>query len=369
MRPRGLVSRLFQRRLLVRLAVSLILLGVLVWRVDLGDAARALRDANYVFVIPGLALFGISKFLVAVRWRVMISKFDDVPLMPLFGTLLVSNLSNNILPARLGDVIRVQLPAQRYGVSRARMTSTVFATESLLDGVAFAVIGLIGLALIDLRNFPTEVFWAMLGLVIGGLLAVIPLSHVRLSDGWTQRGIMPRLPDRPRLWLEEIVPHFIEGLAVFRDVRLATQAFGLSFAIWMLEVGMFVLFGLAFDVTLSTPAWLLIMVADNLVSAVPIAPSNIGPYEVAMTELFKALGVAAGTAGGFAIAAHSLNILWISAAGLLAMWAMKLTFSDVFSIGGRPKEPESTTGALPGEHPPTPDDPHPLPDHPTPAKR
>lgn len=342
---------LFSRRLLIRAAVSLILLGVLFWRVDVGEVGRALRDANYIYVVPGLALFGLSKFLVAVRWRVMISKFDDIPLSPLFGTLLVSNLSNNVLPVRLGDVIRVQVPATRYGVSRARMTSTVFATESLLDGVAFAVIGLIGLALIDLNEFPTEVFWGMLGVVVGGLLAVLPLSHVRLSEGWTARGIMPLIPDRPRLWLEEIVPHFIEGLAVFRDARLGSQAFGLSFAIWLLEVGMFALFGLAFDVRLAMPAWMVVMVADNLVSSVPIAPSNIGPYEVAMSELLKALGVGVGAAGGFAIAAHSLNILWITVAGFIAMWAMKLTVDDVFSLGSGGRRLETDESAAGHEAP------------------
>ena len=49
---------------------------------------------------------------------------------------------------------------------------------------------------------------------------------------------------------------------------------------------------------LSMPAWMLIMVAANLISAVPITPSNIGAYEVAITELLKALGVEAGAAGG-----------------------------------------------------------------------
>ena len=63
----------------------------------------------------------------------------------------------------------MQVPAQRYGMSRARLAATVFATESLLDGIAFAVLGLIGLALIDLPNFPTEVFWGVLGLLAGGI--------------------------------------------------------------------------------------------------------------------------------------------------------------------------------------------------------
>lgn len=316
------------------------LLGFLVWRIDLRDAARALRDAEYVYVVPGLALFGIAKLLVAVRWRLMMSKFASLPLAPLFGILLVSNLANNVLPARIGDLVRVQAPAQRYDMSRARLAATVFATESLLDGVAFAGIGLIGLALIDLESFPTGVFWGLLGLLAGGLIAVIPFSHLKLQDGWTSRGIMPKLPERVRLAAEEAVPNFIDGLAVFRDARLGSQAVVLSFAIWLLEVAMFALFGKAFGVTLSMPAWMLIMVAANLISAVPVAPSNIGAYEVAVAELMQALGVAEGTAGGFAIATHALNIGWITVAGCIAMWALGMGFDDVFSFG-RNREPEA----------------------------
>ncbi len=327
------MTRLLERRMLIRIAASVVLLGLLLWRVDVAAAGRALRDANYFYVIPGLALFGLAKLLVAQRWRIMMSTFADVPLPPLFGILLVSNLANNIVPARIGDLIRVQVPAQRYDVSRARLAATVFATESLLDGIAFAVLGLIGLALIDLPNFPTAIFWGVLGGVSGGLVAVIPLSHLKLQDGWTARGIMPRLPDRLRLALEEAVPHFIDGLAVFRNPRLGAETIALSFIIWLLEVAMFALFGLAFGIYLSMPAWILIMVAANMISSVPITPSNIGAYEVAITELTKALGVDAGLAGGFAIAAHVFNIAWITGAGFIAMWALGLSVDDVFSFG------------------------------------
>jgi uncharacterized protein (TIRG00374 family) len=279
------LSRLIEPRLLIRAAVSLALIAFLVWRIDLHEAARALREADYVYVLPALVLFAMAKYLVAVRWRVMMRGFADLPIAPLFGILLVSNLANNILPARIGDIIRVQVPGQRYGISRARVAATVFATESLLDGLAFAVLGLIGLALIDLNDFPTGVFWGLLGLVAGALIAVVPVSHLKLQEGWTQRGVMPVLPERLRLAAEEAIPHFIDGLAVFRDTRLAVPAIALSFAIWLLEVGMFALFGHAFGIALSMQQWMVVMVAANMISSVPVAPSNIGAYEVAVTEL------------------------------------------------------------------------------------
>jgi uncharacterized membrane protein YbhN (UPF0104 family) len=94
---------------------------------------------------------------------------------------------------------------------------------------------------------------------------------------------------------------------------------------------------------------MLIMVAANMISSVPVTPSNIGAYEVAITEVMKALGVDAGAAGGYAIAAHVFNILWITAAGFSAMWALGLSWDDVFSFGRRERaiiavEPEPAPG-------------------------
>lgn len=339
------MTRLLEPRLLIRTTVSLALLAFLVWRLDLSEAWDALREANYIYVAPALVLFGASKLLVAQRWRLMMSTFAQLPLGPLFAIFMVSCLANNVVPARIGDLIRVQVPAQRYDMSRARLAATVFATESLLDGIAFAVLGLIGLALIDLPGFPTGVFWGLLGLISGAVLAVIPISHLKLSEGWTERGVMPLLPERIRLPLEGIVPHFIDGLAVFRDVRLGAQAIVLSFAIWLLEVGMFALFGLAFGIHLSMPAWMLIMIAANMISAVPVAPSNIGAYEVAVTELTKALGVAAGPAGAFAIAAHLFNIAAITVIGVVSVYALKLTLADVFAFRGSARSPAAEESA------------------------
>jgi hypothetical protein len=343
------MSRLLNTRSIVRIVLSLGLLGFLVWRIDLEQAADALRNADYLFVLPALAVFTLAKLLVARRWRLMMAEFDTVPpLKPLFAILLVSNLANNIVPARLGDLIRVQVPAERYGSSRARLAATVFATESLLDGIAMISLALIGLALVDLHGFPTGVFWGVLGLVAGALVAIVPLSHLKLTDGWICRGVLARLPDRAQRSLETAVPHFIDGLAVFKEMRLAVPAVALSFAIWTLEAVMFMLFGFAFGINLSFPAWLLVMVVANMISSLPIAPSNIGAYEVAVTETLKALGIDAGVAGGFAIAAHIFNILWITVIGFGAMWWLKLSLADVFGFGKK-DEDEPAEEAMAGD--------------------
>ena len=48
---------LSNRRLWFRAVLSGSLVGLLVWRVDIGEALQSFTEANYLFVLPALAVF------------------------------------------------------------------------------------------------------------------------------------------------------------------------------------------------------------------------------------------------------------------------------------------------------------------------
>ena len=329
------------RRLLVRLTISGGLLGFLIWRVDIAEALETLPDVNYLFVLPALALFTLSKLIFAVRWRVILSRLGQPPVHSLFGTLLVSNMANNVLPFRLGDLVRVQVPAQRYGISRSGLTSSVFITETLLDGVTFAVLALVGVALLDVPEVLNDFIWAMIGAVAAGLLLAVFGARISLPAGWTPGRWLGWLPERARRAIADLLPPFLEGLAALRHPRMGGQVLALSLVAWLLEGVMFWLFGLGFGLDLSFGSYLVIMIAANMAISLPLAPSNIGPYEVAVAEVVAILGVARPLAGGYAIATHVLNILWVTLTGLVAMWLLGLRVQDIFYLGGPATAPAS----------------------------
>jgi hypothetical protein len=328
-----------QRRLLVRLAISASLVGFLVWRVDIAAALRTLTDVNYLYALPALALFTLAKLIFAVRWRVILTRLGKPPVRTLFGTLLVSNMANNVLPLRLGDVLRVQVPAQRHGISRSGLTSSVFITETLLDGVTFAVLALVGIALLDVPETLNDFIWAMMGAVGTGLLLAIFGAHISLPTGWQPGRWLRWLPERARQAMADILPPFVEGLAALRHPRIGGEVMALSLAGWLLEGLMFWLFGLGFGLDLSFGSYLMIMIAANMVMSIPMAPSNVGPYEVAVAEVVAILGVSRSLAGGYAIATHLLNILWVSFTGLIAMWLLGLRLQDIFYLRARAETP------------------------------
>lgn len=338
----------FYRRLWFRLAVSGVLIGLLIWRVDIREALETLAEGRYAYVAAALPIYSLSKLVDAYRWRLMLARLGSAPVLGLFGVYLVSNMANNLLPLRLGDAIRVQVPAGRWRLPRAGLTATVFVTESLVDGVAFVILLLIALAFLDVPGLPLGLVWALIVIVSVGLVLAVAASRLELRRGWEGRGWVAALPAALRRLLARALPEFLAGLAVLRDVPLAARTMAATFAAWLLETVVFWLFGLTFGLDLGLADYLVIMVTANMIVAMPLAPSNIGPYEVATAEVVALLGVESSLAAGFAIGSHLLNILWVGACGLVALWLMRLSFEDVFFLRPRPEgaaEGDPSTGS------------------------
>ena len=307
-------------------------LGLLAWRVDLGDALATLPEATWVWVLPGLLLFTLSKAVHAYRWRIFLGSRRDVPFSGLLGIFLVHNMANAVLLLRAGDVLRIQTTSQRYGIPRSELTATVIVVETLLDGLAFVVLVAAAFLLGDITGGLRGAFWGMAGLALLGLGLGVGFAR------WAKAEALERM--YPLRWLSRdirarvvvVISQFLDGMRALRDPRLAVPAIALSLVGWLMEAFAYYLFGQAFGLDLGFGAYLLIMMTANFAVSIPLTPSGIGPYEIATQELIVLLGTDRALAAGFAIGIHLSFVLWIAAVGLVAMWLMKLTLADIFYI-------------------------------------
>ncbi len=310
-------------------------LGLLAWRVDLADAFSTFADAGWAWVLPGLAVFTLSKALHAARWRIFLGSHRNLPLAGLLGIFLIHNMVNAVLLLRAGDVVRIQTTSQRYGIPRSELTATVVVVESVLDGLSFVL--LVGLAF-GLGAIPESLrltFLIMAGLALFGFaLSVAGAGWIR---GERLVGLSPRrwLPDAGRRRIVVLLDEFASGMRALRELRLAAPAVALSLGGWLLEAVSYWCFGQAFGLDLGFGAYLIIMITANFAVAIPITPSGIGPYEVATQELVVQMGEARALAAGYAIGIHLSLIIWVTITGLAAMWLMRLRPADIFYVTQR----------------------------------
>ena len=326
----GWRARVFLPPWLFQIVVTAAFLGLLAWRVDLEDVVTPIREANIGWTALGLLIFPLTRPIDALRWRFFLTKVGHVPYLSLLGAFLVGNLANNVLPLRVGDLVKVQIVANRHGLSRAGLIASR-AVESVIDGVTFVLMVLLGLGLLGVVVGPAPLLWGLVGASLSGLAAAL-LAGRLLSREPTASRFVRRLPPRWRASIEDAWARVRDGLETMRDARLFGITLALNVASWFVQAIAFFVFGLAFGLDLAFVAYLGVTIAANVVTDVPITFQNFGTYEVVMLEFLTLLGVGRDDAFAYALMTHVLTNLWVVVLGLIAMWLMRLRLGELLAL-------------------------------------
>ncbi len=301
----------------VGLLVSLIC-GYLVLRnIHPGETWAALRDSNYLWLIPAFLVFSLHFVVRAVRWRAMFVPERRPDLVPITKALFVGYFFNNVLPARAGEAARV-VALRRVTVASVAETTATVVIERVFDVLSLLI--LLFVALPWLPNVPwlkTAVILAAV-VTVGLVLAVVVIAVFRERPFRFAFRFLRRLPFLPEQSIEHASENFLHGLASFRTVRIGLAAFLWTTLSWLVLMLSFWLVMLAFNLELSMLAGLFVVIAIGLSMILPSSPAALGVFEGATVVALGAYGIGDSRALSYALVLHALNVLPFIVIGIAA---------------------------------------------------
>ena len=156
-------------------AISLLLIGAVLYNTNPAELAAALASANYWWLVPAVAVYFVGVWLRAWRWRYLLRPVKVLPVGLLFRTIVIGYTANDILPFRLGEVVRAVVLGERGGVSKAA-TLTTIVVERIMDGltmVGFMVVASLFLPLDDVLQNTVRLSAVLMGGVVVVLYIVV----------------------------------------------------------------------------------------------------------------------------------------------------------------------------------------------------
>jgi glycosyltransferase 2 family protein len=330
------------------LGVSVFFLLILVYSVDLQKITATLSKANYLYVAPAIGLYFVAVYFRSIRWRYLLSPLCSLKVERLYPVVIIGYMANNLLPVRLGELVRSYCLAQREQVSGSSALATI-AIERVYDGVvllAFAALSAPLLLLLSKFNGAIEAYRPIAIALAGGAVAIFLLGLAFLtlaSFPWFARFItvvLRFIPARFRPKAEELAFQFLQGLSILNSPQRHLKVFLLSIPVWLMEGGSYFLIGYSFGInTFFDSFWILLLVlmllsaTSNLATALPTSIGGIGPFEVAAQQTLVALGVGASVAAVYAGFLHVVA-LWlpVNLVGLALLWKHNLSLRRLATI-------------------------------------
>ena len=316
-------------------------------RLDLGETWSVIAGADYAYLVPAIAVYFVSLYVRAFRWRYLLRPFVEVPSWRLYPVVLVGYMANNLLPVRLGELVRSYYLSVREPVRGSTALATVLV-ERVFDGLTlllflavaalFLPIGGLAGRIADTGGLP---LWAVATLPIVpfvlalGIMVVMALKpgffHARVT-----RTVTERLPERFGPRIEGLAERFVAGFEGLHRPGRLTAVFLRSAPIWLIEGVVYYIVALGFGLQdqlggpLSMAAAILaVTAASNLATALPSSPGSLGPFEALAVLSLVFLGVDGETALAYAIVLHLALLLPVIAAGLAHLATRGLTLGQL----------------------------------------
>jgi len=299
-------------RLAASYAFSLALLLALLLLVDLRQVAGQVVAFGVLPSLIYIALYASNFFFRAVKWKYILKPFANVRLADSYHIMMLGFFANNLLPARIGEVIRAYALSKKYGIGKVKSFATV-VVDRVTDGAA--LIGLLALAFAFSERIPAafEQLVLLPVLVFAVLLAVFlfPQKTKRLLSPFVR--LLPEaLQGKFEFLLEETV---VGGKALRGNLTYKVAIWGSSAAVWAIHVLTFYYVARQMGLPLGLVDLALFTALASFAVMVPAAPGYIGTYEAAVAAFFVAYGLDVNQGLAFAVVTHALQLLTIAVLG------------------------------------------------------
>jgi uncharacterized protein (TIRG00374 family) len=319
----------FPWRGLLGLALTIFFLWLAFRHTNWGQVWTDFRQTNLPLALVAVTCITMIFPLRARRWRPILHPVaPDLPFGPLWRATAIGMMANNLLPLRIGELVRAYALSKED--TQPRVPFSAGFASLFVDRVFDAVIVLVLMVgAMFAPGFPRDAIvagkpasaWAIGGatlaaVVAGGLYAIVffPKQFEALFAAIVRR-MSPRLAERGVAMMES----FANGLGVLRQPRLFLSILFWALLLWLAQgIGFYIMF---FAVGIDAPfsAALFIQGLIVLGVALPSSPGYFGPYEIAAIAGLSLYGVSHETAVAWALTLHILSLLPITIIGLYYM--------------------------------------------------
>jgi uncharacterized protein (TIRG00374 family) len=320
------------------LGAGVLIAGALLWwvlhDVNWPDLEAEIRAANPALILLAVAVATATFPLRVIRWRLLLRAEDDsaLPFAPLWHAVAIGFMANNILPFRIGELMRTWAASR---LTRARFSASLssVAVERVFDALTVISMLAVGLLLaglpqgVELFGTPvTRLATASGVLVVVALLAAIAV----VSFPAAAERLIRRLPSEPLAdRLVSLVEGIRHGLGVLRSPSRVSAVVAWSVVIWLVNALSFWIMMWAFRLPVGFAGVLLLQGVLVLGVAAPTTPGYVGVFEAVIKAVLLLFAVSADRAVAYAVTYHITTFLPIVLLGAWSLMRTSLSFATL----------------------------------------
>jgi uncharacterized protein (TIRG00374 family) len=296
--------------------------------------AAALKGAEYWWLVVLMAILTLFFLTKAYRWALLLSPIKKFRTHQVFPATMIGFMGNNVLPAHLGEFLRMYVLSKTYTISKTPVLSSI-VLERVLDAMAIGILfGITGL------TFELPEIYKMSGM-IGAAVVVLALLSLTLFVYCTDAVLrfwekwFRFVPQKLHSKIAKMITGGSQGLETLRKPRQFLYLVVFSIIHWAL-IGLYIYLVLgAFSIDLPVSASLLVLCVSMVGVTIPSAPGYWGVIQAVFTFALKPFGVTQELALAASVYYLASQYVPVTVTGLIFMGRMGFHLGELKSQAER----------------------------------
>lgn len=291
------LSKVFNKKVVTQVigvSIGIIAIYFSLKNINGAELKNSLKSISGYWLIPIFFVNFIVILFKAMRWQITLKLVKPVKLWTMFRILTIGFMANNVLPARLGEALRIHLLGKNALISKITTTGSM-VSDKLIEAFSFLILAALLFFISDVPKWLHSGLIIILCITFAAYIAAIiylrqPVKNKHLKN--FQAGITGLMNRKIIFW--GLVTSFASWFCQCLIIYMTQQAFGISIPVWGI---------------------LLVLLVVNLAIAIPGAPSHIGTFEFACILAYTYLGLDKSTALLLGVTYHLVQIIPITFVG------------------------------------------------------
>lgn len=316
-------------QLLVGLLISCFFIYLALPGLHLGTVLESLRSANYWWLLPGIAVYGVGLIFRTWRWQWTLRPLKFVPVVTLFPMVCIGYFGNNVFPFRAGELLRSYVLKRTEDVDISSSLATVII-ERIFDGLTMIMFVFLALPFAPMPEVYRNAVIGMTVMFVGVTIAFVWMaSKPAVVERFYEIVAGALLPRTIRAKTDGFYRRFMLGLRSLSSPTDVFMIFFISVLIWLTETVKYWFVMHAFDFQVSFIVLMLMNGLVNLATTLPAAPGYIGTFDTPGIKTLETFGVNPSVAASYTFTLHAALWVPVTLLGAFFFWRAHLNLTDV----------------------------------------
>jgi uncharacterized protein (TIRG00374 family) len=289
---------------------------------------RVLGGTRFLLLVPAVAAGLLSHYFRSYRWKFMLLSIKPISTKSLFAATMIGFMANNLLPARLGELVRADALGRREGISRTGSFATI-VYERIID--VFCLLVLLWVFLMKVPG-PDWLARTAVWLLAANVLLMIAMLAMERYRGLVTRiveKLARPLNEKTRAKIHQATQGYLGGLSGMTKVHTLLPIVLTSVPVWgFAMVGIYLCFG-ALNMHPPLVATVAIVVLVALGSMIPSAPAFLGTTQYACVVGLGLFGVEKTEALAYSILYHAVQFFPVTILGFYYLSKSHIRLRDI----------------------------------------